>query len=92
MRRRGRRGTQYGPSVKAAAVYGCGAQFLPFARVSRLLGNLCGARVSTGFVHAVVTEATRRLGRFTSHLAALLHLEKVLHVDATSTRLDGGFK
>jgi transposase len=30
---------QYGPGVKAAAVYGRGAQFLPFARVSRLLGD-----------------------------------------------------
>ncbi|WP_161558030.1 IS66 family transposase [Micromonospora sicca] len=83
---------QYGPGVKAAAVYGRGAQFLPFARVSRLLGDLCGAPVSTGFVHAVVTEAARRLGPFTSHLAALLHVERVLHVDETPARLDGGFK
>jgi transposase len=83
---------QYGPGVKAAAVYGRGAQFLPFARVSRLLGDLCGARVSTGFVHAVVTEAARRLGPFTSHLAALLHVERVLHVDETPARLGGGFK
>jgi transposase len=82
---------QYGTGVKAAAVYGRGAQFLPFARVSRLLGDLCGAPVSTGFVHAVVAEAARLLGPFCSHLAALLHVEKVLHVDETPARLDGGF-
>ncbi|WP_406076000.1 IS66 family transposase [Micromonospora sp. NBC_01638] len=82
---------QYGPGVKAAAVYGRGAQFLPFARVAGLLGDLCGASVSTGFVHAVVTEAARRLGPFTSHLAALLHVERVLHVDETPARVDGGF-
>lgn len=83
---------QYGPGVKAAAVYARGAQFLPFVRVSRLLGDLCGARVSTGFVHAVVAEAARRLGPFCSHMAALLHVEEVLHADETPARLDGGFK
>ncbi|MFV2104929.1 IS66 family transposase, partial [Micromonospora sp. LOL_024] len=83
---------QYGPGVKAAAVYGRGAQFLPCARVAGLLGDLCGAPVSTGFVYAVVTEAARRLGPFTSHLAALLHVERVLHVDETPARVDGGFK
>lgn len=83
---------QYGAGVKAAAVYGRGAQFLPFARVSRLLGDLCGVSVSTGFVHAVVAEAARRLGPFTSHIAALLHVEKVLHADETPARVGGGFK
>jgi transposase len=83
---------QYGAGVKAAAVYGRGAQFLPFARVSRLLADLCGAPVSTGFVHAVVAEAARRLGPFISHMAALLHVEKVLHADETPARVDGGSK
>ncbi|MDP9793721.1 transposase [Catenuloplanes nepalensis] len=53
---------QYGTGVKAAAVYARAAQFLPFARVAGLLGDLLGVRVSTGFVHQVVGEAARRLG------------------------------
>lgn len=83
---------QYGPTVKAAAVYGRGAQFLPYGRVAKLLADLLGMAVSTGFVHAVVAEAAARLGPFCSHLAAALHLEKVLHVDETPARVAGGHK
>nr|WP_235967117.1 IS66 family transposase [Micromonospora rubida] len=83
---------QYGPGVKAAVVYARGAHFLPYARVARLLGDLCGARVSTGFVHTVVHEAARRLDPFCSYLAALLHVEKVLHVDETPARTAGAGK
>jgi transposase len=77
---------QYGTGVKAAAVYARAAQFLPFARVTALLGDLLGVRVSTGFVHQVVSEAARRLGPFVSHTAALLH------ADETPARVGGGFK
>jgi len=83
---------QYGTGVQAAAVYARAAQFLPYARVATLLGDLLGVRVSTGFVHQVVAEAARRLGPFTSHLAGLLHTEQVLHVDETPARLAGGLK
>lgn len=83
---------QYGPGVKAAVVYGRGAQFLPFGRVARLLGDLCGVSVSVGFVAAVVSEAARRLSPFVSHLQAALHVEKVLHVDETPARVSGTLK
>lgn len=83
---------QYGSTVKAAAVYGRGAQFLPYGRVAKLLADLLGIRVSVGFVHSVVAEAAARLGPFVSHLAAALHLEKVLHVDETPARVAGGHK
>jgi transposase len=83
---------QYGPGVKAAAVYARGAQFLPYGRTAALLGDLLGVGVSAGFVHAVVAEAARRLGPFSSHLAGLLHLQNVLHVDETPARVEGAFK
>jgi transposase len=83
---------QYGTGVKAAAVYARAAQFLPFARVAGLLGDLLGIRVSTGFVHQVVAEAARRLGPFVSRTAALLHVQQVLHADETPARVDGGLK
>ena len=74
---------QYGTNVKAGVVYARAAQFLPYARVAALMGDLLGVRVSTGFVYQVVAEAARRLGPFTTHLAALLHTEAVLHADET---------
>lgn len=83
---------QYGTGVKAAAVYARAAQFLPFARAASLMGDLLGVRVSTGFVHRVVTEAARRLGPFVSCTAALLHVQQVLHADGTPARVGGGFK
>lgn len=83
---------QYGTGVKAAAVYARAAQFLPFARVAALLGDLLGVRVSAGFVHQVVSEAARRLGSFVSHTAALLHVQQVLHADETPARVAGGLK
>ncbi|MET7952255.1 IS66 family transposase [Micromonospora sp. NPDC005324] len=83
---------QYGTGVKAAAVYARAAQFLPYGRAAALMGDLLGVRVSVGFVHQVVAEAARRLGPFTSHLAALLRTEQVLHADETPARLGGGFK
>lgn len=83
---------QYGIGVKAAVVYARAAQFLPFARVAALLGDLLGVRVSTGFVHQVVAEAARRLGPFVSRTAALLHVQQVLHADETPARVGGGLK
>lgn len=83
---------QYGPGVKAAVTYGRGAQFLPHQRVARLLADLLGVEVSVGFAHQVISEAARRLGPFVSHVAAALHLQKVLHVDETPTRVDGKLK
>jgi len=81
---------QYGPTVKAAAVYARGAHFLPFGRAARLLGDLCGAQVSTGFVHTVFTDAARRLGPFLAWLRDLLRAQPVLHADETPARVDGG--
>src|SRR5206468_598688 len=83
---------QYGPTVKAAAVYARGAHFLPFGRAARLLSDLCGASVSTGFVHTVFADAATRLGPFLARLRELLRAVPVLHADETPARVDGGFK
>ncbi|WP_368666273.1 IS66 family transposase [Micromonospora sicca] len=83
---------QYGTDVKAGVVYARAAQFLPYGRVAALMGDLLGVRVSTGFVYQVVAEAARRLGPFTTHMAALLHVQDVLHADEPPARVAGGFK
>lgn len=83
---------QYGPGLRAAVAYGRGAQFLPYQRVARLMSDLLGTSVSVGFAYQVVAEAAARLGPFTSHVAAALHLAKVLHADETPARVAGGLK
>jgi transposase len=80
---------QYGPTVKAAAVYARGAQFLPYGRAARLLSDMAGAQVSTGFVHAVFTDAAARLQPFLHRLRDLLRAQPVLHADETPARLGG---
>jgi transposase len=83
---------QYGPMVRAAAVYARGAQFLPFGRSARLLRDLGGAGVSAGFVHAVFTDAAARLRPFLAGLRQLLRGQPVLHANETPARVDGGLK
>ncbi len=83
---------QYGPMTRAAAVYARGAQFLPFGRAARMLGDLCGAPVSTGFVHACFVDAATRLGPFLDRLRELLRAQPVLNVDETPARVGGGMK
>lgn len=83
---------QYGPMTRAAAVYARGAQFLPFGRAARMLGDLCGAPVSTGFVHGCFVDAATRLGPFLDRLRELLRAQPVLNVDETPARLGGGMK
>ncbi|MGH3683130.1 MAG: IS66 family transposase, partial [Natronosporangium sp.] len=51
-----------------------------------------GVPVSAGFAYQVVAEAAARLGPFVSHVAAALHVEKVLHADETPARVGGGLR
>lgn len=83
---------RYGAGVKAAAVYRRGAQVPAIRAGVAAAGRSVWAPVSTGFGPAVVAEAARRLGPFISHMAALLHEEKMLHADETPARVDGGSK
>lgn len=83
---------QYGATVKAAAVYARGAQFLPYARAAGLLGDLTGAPVSTGFVHSVFVDAAARLEPFTDRLRHLLRAAPVLHADETPARVGGALR
>ena len=49
--------TQYGPSLRALAVYLLVFQHVPVARTAQLIADLTGARPSTGWVTTALTEA-----------------------------------
>jgi transposase len=83
---------QYGPGVKAAAAYARGRQFLPYARAAAVLADLCAAKVSPGFVYAVLGEAARRLAPFMTRVRALLREQAVLHADETPARCEQTWK
>jgi transposase len=79
----------YGPVVRAVAVYLMVGQHLPVARTAALLAQVCGAPVSTGWLTGLPAEASAGLVPFLDELRAQLVAEDVLHADETGSRISG---
>jgi len=79
----------YGPVVRAVAVYLMVGQHLPVARTAALLAQVCGAPVSTGWLAGLPGEASAGLAPFLDELRAQLVAEDVLHADETGSRISG---
>ena len=79
----------YGPVVRAVAVYLMVGQHLPVARTAALLAQVCGAPVSTGWLAGLPGEASAGLAPFLDELRAQLAAEDVLHADETGSRISG---
>ena len=83
---------QYGPGVRAVAVYLVSAQHLPYARAAQVMSDLLGAPVSAGSIAAWVADAGRALaapGSFMAAVTAALGGAPVVHADETGLRVDG---
>ena len=83
---------QYGPGVRAAAVYLVCAQHLPYARAADVMSDLVGAPVSAGSIASWVAAAAGDLGApgsFTDAVTAALADAPVVHVDESGLRVDG---
>jgi transposase len=81
---------QWGPSVTARAVLATIGHHLPYGRAARLLAQLSGLDVSTGFLVATRRRAARLLEPFMTRVRQLLHGAGLLHVDETPARTAGG--
>ncbi len=68
---------QYGPKVRALAVYLHAYQLVPLARVSELLNDLCACDVSEGAVLTWVEFAAKRLAPTVAQIADPLERESV---------------
>lgn len=79
----------YGPNLRAWVVYLLVFQHVPVARVVELIGDLTGARPSTGWVCQVLRETAAGLADVEQLIRALLVLAPVLHVDETGTKVGG---
>jgi hypothetical protein len=79
----------YGPVVRAVAVYLMAGQHLPVARTAALLAQVGGAPVSTGWLAGLPAEASTGLAPFLDELRAQLVAEDVLHADETGSRISG---
>jgi transposase len=80
---------QYGPRLRAVAVYLVEHQLVPYARVRGLLTDLFGARVSPGTLVRWVRHAAQMLEPVDAQITAALRRAAVLHSDETGVRRTG---
>ena len=80
---------QYGPQLRALAVYLVEEQLLPLGRVQRLLADLLGVRLGRGTLVRWIQQASATLGPVEEELTVALRQAPVLHNDETSVRRAG---
>jgi transposase len=80
---------QYGPRLRALAVYLLEQQLIPYARVRELFTDLLGAPVSLGTLTRWVEQAAQTLGPVEEQIKAALSRAPVLHSDETGVRRAG---
>ncbi|HVB62965.1 MAG TPA: transposase, partial [Ktedonobacteraceae bacterium] len=81
--RRGEAPTQYGPRVRALAVFLHDYQLVPTERTEEFLYDLLGCQVSEGSIQAWIEQASQRLEATMERIAAGVAASPVVHVDET---------
>ena len=80
---------QYGPQLRALAVYLVEEQLVPYARVRVLLADLFGVALSTGTLVQWVQQSALTLEPVEAQIKAALARAPVLHSDETGVRCAG---
>jgi transposase len=80
---------QYGPHVRALAVYLVQEQLVPLGRVQALLSDLFAVQVGRGTLVAWVQQAAAVLAPVEQQIKAALQAAPVLHLDETGVRRGG---
>jgi hypothetical protein len=80
---------QYGPRVRALAVYLSQEQLVPFARVRAVLSEVIGCPLSVGTVVSLVQRCAVALEARETATKAALQAATVLHTDETPVRVNG---
>jgi transposase len=80
---------QYGPGVRALAVYLSQRQLLPVGRVCEVLANALGCPLSVGTVVRLVRRCAAALVPLEAATKAALRAAPVLHNDETPVRING---
>ena len=80
---------QYGPRLRAFAVYLLQQQFVPYGRVRELFADLCGASLSSGTLLRWVQQSAVTLAPVEARLKVALQHAPVLHFDETGVRRGG---
>jgi len=80
---------QYGPRLRALAVYLLEQQLIPYARVREVFTDLVGAPVSLGTLTRWVRQGAQTLRPVEAQIKAALQRAAVLHSDETGVRRAG---
>ena len=80
---------QYGPRIKAVAVYLNQYQLVPYARVEEILESLYGARLCEGSLFNFNQQAYDSLEGAENQIKAALLQQDVLHADESGIRVEG---
>jgi len=80
---------QYGPKMRALAVYLHEYQLVPLGWVSELLADLCACEVSEGTVLMWVELAAQRLAPVVAQIADWLSASRLQHADETGVHIAG---
>jgi transposase len=80
---------QYGPRLRALAVYLLEQQLVPYARVGALFADLFGTHLSVGTLARWVRQAATTLAPVEAQVKSALRGAPVLHSDETGVRRSG---
>jgi len=80
---------QYGPRIKAVAVYFSQYQLLPYARVEETLESLYGASLCAGSLATFTQQAYHGLEDTAAQIKAALRRQDVVHADESGIRVEG---
>src|SRR5258707_9940520 len=80
---------QYGPQLRALAVYLVEEQLVPLGRVQQLLRDLVGVQLGRGTLVRWIQQASATLAPVEAQLTAALRQAPVLHSDETGVRRGG---
>jgi transposase len=79
--------SSYGPNLRALTVYLLVFQHIPVERTARLIKDVTGAEVSTGWAASLIPGAAGLVEDSVDLIRALLVMGHVLHADETTTRI-----
>jgi len=80
---------QYGPRVKAAAVYLKHYQFIPYDRTCELLADLFGCPMSEGTLATILAKSHELAAETAEKIKTLIERAPVVHFDETGSRVEG---
>ncbi len=81
--------TQYGPRIKAIAVYLNQFQHVPYERTCEALADLLGCKISSGTVRNMLRECYQKTEPAEEAIKTHIAASKVIHVDETGMRVNG---